>query len=175
MDTISRENNSMLPVGAIVVGVLALLLGVFALVQASKANKAVVDHQAKVDKIEGIEGQVGGIAASTEKNARDVKSLFNTTQDAITNQIAPRLGALEASVTKLEAAAARPVVASGGKKAGEPVVAGPGEYIVKTGDSSGAKIARDHGISLADLMAVNPTVNWSKLKVGDRLKMPAKK
>ena len=30
MDTISRENNSMLPVGAIIVGVIALLLGGYA-------------------------------------------------------------------------------------------------------------------------------------------------
>ena len=38
-----------------------------------------------------------------------------------------------------------------------------------------AKIARDHGVSLPDLMAVNPGVNWSKLKVGDKLKLPQKR
>ena len=73
----------------------------------------------------------------------------------------------------MEEAAKKPVPTAGGKKGGEPVTAGPGEYIVKAGDVSGAKIARDHGVSLADLQAVNPSVNWNKLKIGDKLKMPS--
>ena len=36
----------------------------------------------------------------------------------------------------------------------------------------GAKTA---GVSLADLQAVNPGVDWTKLKVGQKLKLPAKK
>ena len=41
MDTISRENNSsMLPVGGIVIGVLALLIGGYAAISLSKVNKA---------------------------------------------------------------------------------------------------------------------------------------
>ncbi|MEO5961526.1 MAG: LysM domain-containing protein [Opitutaceae bacterium] len=175
MDTISRENNSMLPVGGIVVGVLGLLLGVFALVQATKANNAVKEHQTKIDKIEGIETQVGSLATSVDKTSNYAKSVYKEVENALANQVAPRLGSLESAVAKLEAAATKPVATNNSKKGGEPAVAGPNEYIVKSGDSSGAKIARDHGIPLPDLMAVNPSVNWSKLKPGDRLKMPAKK
>ena len=43
MDTISRENNSMLPVGGIIVGVIALLLGGYAAISLSKVNKALAD------------------------------------------------------------------------------------------------------------------------------------
>ena len=54
-------------------------------------------------------------------------------------------------------------------------MAGPGEYVVKPGDVSGMKIATNLGVSLHDLMDVNPSVNWTKLKVGDKLKVPQKK
>jgi LysM repeat protein len=53
------------------------------------------------------------------------------------------------------------------------VVAGPGEYVVRSGDSF-AKIARSQGVSIADLTAVNPGVNSSKLQPGQKLKLPKK-
>jgi LysM repeat protein len=82
---------------------------------------------------------------------------------------------LQASVTKLEEAAKKPVVADkGGKKSGEPVVAGPNEYVVKPGDG-GSKIAKATGFSTKDIEAVNPGLNWSKLSIGQKLKLPAKK
>jgi LysM repeat protein len=65
------------------------------------------------------------------------------------------------------------VAAPGKKGSAGPVVAGPGEYVVKAGDS-GAKIARANGCSLTDLQKVNPNVNWTKLKPGDKIKLPAK-
>eukprot|EP01012_Entosiphon_sulcatum_P058033 TRINITY_DN81962_c0_g1_i1.p3 TRINITY_DN81962_c0_g1~~TRINITY_DN81962_c0_g1_i1.p3 ORF type:complete len:178 (-),score=44.01 TRINITY_DN81962_c0_g1_i1:222-755(-) len=177
MDTISRENNSMLPVGGIVVGVIGLLLGGIALLQISKVNKTLADHQAKVDLVDGIKSQAETAAAAAEKASKDGVGLARQTQDAFT-QVGGELGKINAAITKLEEAAKKPapVVADkkGGKSSG-PVVAGPGEYVVKAGDVSGTKIAKAHGVSLQDLMAVNPGVNWSKLKVGDKLKLPAKK
>jgi LysM repeat protein len=62
----------------------------------------------------------------------------------------------------------------GGKGGGAPVVAGPGEYIVKSGDT-GSKIARANGCTLGELESVNPGANWTHLKVGDKLKLPEKK
>jgi LysM repeat protein len=61
------------------------------------------------------------------------------------------------------------------KKGGKsgPAVAGPGEYVVKAGDG-GAKIAKASGVSLSDLQAVNPGVDWTKLKVGQKVKLPKK-
>lgn len=176
MDTISRENNSMLPVGSIIVGVVALLLGGFALVQASKANKVLADHQAKIDKIDDIDQKATQAASASDKNARDVKQLTDQTQNAFTT-VSGVISNLQASVTKLEEAAKKPAPAAGKKgSAGgaSTAVAGPDEYIVKSGDS-GAKIARANGVSLADLKAVNPDVNWSKLHVGQKVKLPAKK
>ncbi len=174
MDTISRENNSMLPVGSIIVGVVALLLGGFALVQASKANKALADHQTKIDKIDSIEQQVANATSAAEKGSRDLKTFSDSTQTAF-NTVSGIIANLQGSVTKLEEQAKKPAPAAAGKKGGgAPAVAGPDEYLVKKGDS-GAKIARDHGVSLADLQAVNPGVNWNKLGSGQKIKLPAKK
>ena len=39
MDTISRENNSMLPVGGIIVGVIALLLGGYSAIWMARARQ----------------------------------------------------------------------------------------------------------------------------------------
>lgn len=176
MDTISRENNSMLPVGGIVVGVIGLLLGGIALLQISKVNKTLADHQAKVDLVDGIKSQAETAAAAAEKASKDGVGLARQTQDAFT-QVGGELGKINAAITKLEEAAKKPapVVADkkGGKSSG-PVVAAPGEYVVKSGDT-GAKIARANGVALADLIAVNPGVNWNKLGANQKVKLPAKK
>ncbi|HWL17110.1 MAG TPA: LysM domain-containing protein, partial [Opitutus sp.] len=142
-------------------------------IKASSLQKAVATHEEKVGKIDSLESQVGGIQASVDKSARDVNSLSRTTQDAF-NTVAADLGNIHASLTKLEDAQKKqPAVAAskGGSK--EPAVAGPDEYVVKSGDT-GSKIARAQGISLADLLAVNPGVNWNALHAGQKIKLPKK-
>jgi LysM repeat protein len=174
MDTISRENNSMLPVGAIIVGVIALLLGGYAVITLSKVNKAIEAHDAKLARVESIESAASSAAAAADKAAKDVQGLTRSTQDAF-NQVGGELGNLRGSITKLEDAAKKaPVVAGAAKKSSGPAVAGPDEYIVKPGDG-GTKIAKANGVSLNDLTAVNPGVEWTKLKPGQKLKLPAKK
>lgn len=175
MDTISRENNSMLPVGGIIVGVIALLLGGYSALTLSKVNRAIAEAQPKIDKIDGMESQLATASAAMEKAdkaGRDLQSLQRSMQDAF-NQVGTELVNMRASVTKIEESAKKPVVAEKGAKKGEPAVAGPGEYVVKKGDG-GASIARANGVSLADLQAVNPGVNWTKLAIGQKLKLPKK-
>ncbi|MBI4624790.1 MAG: LysM peptidoglycan-binding domain-containing protein [Verrucomicrobia bacterium] len=171
MDTISRENNSMLPVGGIIVGAIGLLLGGLALVQVSKVNKTVAEHQLKVDKVDAIEGQAGAAAAAAEKAKNDVAALQRSTQTAF-DTVGPELARLSGALTKLEEAAKKPaaVAAKGG---GGPVVAGPGEYVIKGGDTF-SKIATAQGLRPADIAAVNPGVDSSKLKVGQKIKLPKK-
>jgi LysM repeat protein len=173
MDTISRENNSMLPVGGIIVGVIGLLLGGYAAISLSKTNKIVAEHQVKIDKVDGIEAQAGAAAASADKAKSDILALQRSTQAAFDQQVGPALATLREDVTKIQESMKKPAPVAGKKGSGEPAVAGPGEYVVKAGDS-GAKIARANGCSLSDLQAVNPGVNWTKLKVGDKVKLPKK-
>ncbi len=174
MDTISRENNNLLPIGGILVGLVGVVLGGIALAQASKANKGVADHQPKIEKVDAIEAQVGSASAAAEKAGKDVRDLTRSTQEAF-NAVGGKLGEFQTSITKLEDAMKKPVVAAAaGKKGGGPAVAGPGEYLVKAGDG-GTKIAKSLGVSIQDLQAVNPGVNWNKLAVGQKLKVPSKR
>ena len=172
MDTISRENNSMLPVGGIIVGAIALLLGAYAAITLSKVNKTLGEHDAKIAKVDAVEATANQAVDATQKLEKKYTELRNQTQGGF-DQIGPIIGNLQASVTKLEEAAKKPVVAEKGKK-GEPAVAGPGEYIVKSGDG-GTKIATKLGVSITALQEVNPGVNWNKLSVGQKLKVPSKK
>ncbi len=87
------------------------------------------------------------------------------------NQLGTELATLDEKVKHIEES--HVAKAAKGPK-GEPAVAGPGEYIVKPGDT-GAKIARANGVSLSDLTSVNPGVSWTHLKVGEKLKLPEKK
>ncbi len=175
MDTISRENNSMLPVGGIIVGVIALLLGGYSAITLSKVNRQLAEHDTKVGEIEALKAQVSTAADSGAKAARDVQGLQRSMQDAF-NQVGPELARLGGEVTKLQEAAKKPAPApettkGGATKKGGPVEAGPGEYVIKSGDTL-AKVARAKNISLADLQAVNPGVNSSALKVGQKIKLP---
>lgn len=172
MDTISRENNSMLPVGGIIVGVIGLLLGGYAAISLSKVNKALADHQAKIEKIDGIEQAANAAAAAGEQNKKDIRSLTGSTQETVT-QIGNMLSDHATRLTKIEEAAKKPAAAAA-KKGGGEVVAGPGEYVVKKGDT-GMKIAGSLGVKLADLQKVNPDVNWNKLSAGQKVKVPAKR
>ncbi|MCB1105986.1 MAG: LysM peptidoglycan-binding domain-containing protein [Opitutaceae bacterium] len=171
MDTISRENNSMLPVGGIIVGVIGLLLGGYSAIKLSSVNRTLAAHEEKMARFDTLESQVSTASAASEKATRDLGALTRSTQDAF-NQVGAELGNLRGSITKLEESAkAAPVKTA--KAGGAPAVAGPDEYIVKSGDT-GAKIARAQGIALSDLLAVNPGVNWNRLDVGQKLKLPKK-
>jgi LysM repeat protein len=176
MDTISRENNSMLPVGGIIVGVIALLLGGYAAITLSKVNKTLTEQEAKLAKIDAIEGAANAAAENAAKASKQYSELRGQTQAGF-DQIGPIIGNLQAAVTKLEDAAKAKAAPAGDKtgkngKKGEPVTAGPGEYVVKAGDT-GMKIASAHHVSVSDLTAVNPGINWSKMKPGDKIKLPS--
>jgi len=171
MDTISRENNSMLPVGGIIVGVVALALGLYSAVSISKVKTQLNAQQEKVDKIDDIASQVSAASAKGDSANARVDALQKSTQDAVTT-IGNAIGETKAEIAKLEESSKRP--ARGAAHGGGPVVAGPGEYVVKSGDT-GARIARANGCSVADLLAVNSGIDWKHLKVGQKVKLPEKK
>ena len=163
----------MLPVGGIIVGVIGLLLGGYSAIKLSSVNRTLAAHEEKMARFDTLESQVSTSSAASEKATRDLGALTRSTQDAF-NQVGAELGNLRGSITKLEESAkAAPVKAASSRNGGAPAVAGPDEYIVKSGDT-GAKIARAQGVTLADLLAVNPDVNWNRLGVGQKIKLPKK-
>jgi LysM repeat protein len=173
MDTISsRESGgSPLPLVGVIAGVLGLVLGIVALVKISTANKTLADHQAKVDLVDGIGSKADAAAADASKANTGLSTLSRSMQTTV-NQIGENLGTINGRLDKLEEAQKKAAVAPAAKGGG-PVVAGPGEYVIKPGDTF-AKIARAQGFALADLQAVNSGVNPNALKVGQKIKLPKK-
>jgi LysM repeat protein len=160
-------------VGGVIIGVVALIVGGVAAFKLSAVNRELAAQAEKVAKIDDIASQVASAAAASDKAAHDIQSLQGSTQAAV-NQLGTELATIDEKIKHIEETHAAHTTAKGGKGGGEPAVAGPGEYIVKAGDS-GAKIARANGVSLADLTSVNPGISWSHLKIGEKLKLPEKK
>ncbi len=171
MDTISRENNSVLPIAGVILGAVAIIIGGYAVVSASKLRTKLETDQVEIDKIEDLSSQVSSAAAAADKADKDVAAFGRQTQDAFT-AVGNTIGTIQASISKLEESQKRP--AAHGAHGASTAVAGPGEYIVKSGDT-GRKIAHANGVTVADLIAVNPEIDWKHLKVGQKVKLPEKK
>jgi len=112
---------------------------------------------------------VVGVAGLTAMLIQGCKreQVTETTPPPDTNTVA----AVDTNTPSVEASnppvAAPPVVAP----APVPEAAGT-EYVVVKGDSL-AKIAKKHGVTLSALKAANPGVEPTKLKVGQKLSIPA--
>jgi len=169
MDTISRESNSSyLPVAGVLVGVLALIIAAAALIKANSVGKKVPDGLA--DRLASVESSSSNASSAADKANANIAKLQSSVQSAF-DSIGPEIGNIKASIAKLEEAAKARVVApkAVGAKGGEPKVAGPGEYVVKPGDT-GTKISKATGVSVAELETANPGIDWRHLRVGQTIK-----
>ena len=157
--------------GGVIVGAVALIIGGYAAVSLSHVKATLAAQADKVARIDDIASQVSSAAAASDKAARDITTLQNSTQAAV-NQLGTELATIDEKLKHMEEV--HVAKAAKGGKGGEPAVAGPGEYIVKPGDTF-SKIARANGTTIAALSEVNPGVTSSKLRVGQKLKLPEKK
>ncbi len=168
MDTISRESNSSyLPVAGVLVGGLALILGIVALIKVGSLSKRVPEDLQ--DKLTSLDSDTRNAAAAADKASKDIVKVANDTQVAF-NSIGPAITALQESVKKIEdSAKARAAVHAAHANGDTAAAPGPGEYVVKPGDT-GTKIAKDTGVSISQLETLNPGIDWKHLKVGQKLK-----
>ncbi len=173
MDTISRENNSVLPIVGVGAGVLALILAAVALVKISSAKtdltKLIDDN---TNRVSAVESQVSSSAATVEQTRNLANRLQTDTQNAFT-AVAEQLGAIRGEVAKVQEALTKAPKAAAGGSTKAAAVAGPGEYIVKKGDLP-SKIAKANGVSVEALKAANPNVAWNRLAIGQKIKLPTK-
>jgi LysM repeat protein len=170
MDTISRENNSMLPAIGVAVGAVALLLSAYSAINLSKVKTELAAHEDKLAGLPDIASQASAAAAKADAVNTNLNKIASETQGAFT-AVGTEIGNLKGEIAKLEESHKAGPAARGGH--GGPAVAGPGEYVVKPGDTL-AKIARGNGVSLSDLQSVNPGVDSKHLKPGQKLKVPQK-
>jgi LysM repeat protein len=169
MDTISRENNSMLPAIGVAVGAVALLLSAYSAINLSKVKTTLAAHEDKLAGLPDIASQASAAAAKADAVNTTLTQKLTEIQTAF-NAVGTEMGTMRAEIAKLdEPHKAGPI----GRGHGGAAVAGPGEYVVKPGDSL-AKIARANGVSLGDLESVNPGVDSKHLKIGQKVKIPQK-
>jgi LysM repeat protein len=172
MDTISRDSStSYLPIAGAIVGVIALIIGGVALVKVSSLSKRVPEDLP--EQLQKLDTSAQSAITAADKANKGVESLQRSTQAAF-DSVGPEIAKIKDSVTKLEEAAkAREAARSVKGKGGAPAVAGPGEYIVKPGDT-GTKIAKATGVSLEALEAANPGIDWRRLHIGQTVKTGGK-
>jgi LysM repeat protein len=169
MDTISRENNSMLPAIGVAVGAVALLLSAYSAINLSKVKVTLAAHEDKLAGLPDIASQASAASAKADAVNTTLTQKMTEVQTAF-NAVGTEIGTLKAEITKIEETHK---AGPSGHGHGGMAVAGPGEYVVKPGDSL-AKIARANGVSLGDLESVNPGVDSKHLKIGQKIKLPQK-
>jgi len=171
MDTISRESNtSYAPIAAVIVGLLALVLSIVGLVKISAINREVAKVKDLPARVDTIQNDVRSAVSSADSAKTNVTNLANQTQRAF-DTVTAELGNLRTSVNKIEMAGAPKASSSSSGSSSAAATAEPGTYIVKSGDT-GVQIAKANGVSLSDLMGANPDVDWRRLKVGQKIKLP---
>ena len=170
MDTISRDSNtSYAPIAAVIVGLLALVLSIVGLVKISALNKKAAALDDLSARVETVQNDARNAVSSSDSAKSSVNQLATQTQRAF-DTVTAELGNLRTSVNKIEMGAPKPSSGSGSSAAAN-ATAEPGTYIVKSGDT-GVKIARDNNVTLTALMGANPDVDWNRLKVGQKIKLP---
>ena len=174
MDTLSRDSNSsgsVLPLVGVIAGALALILSATALFKLSTLQKTVTAHDEAINtKLPALESTINAAAAKTDA---DIKSLRTGVQSAL-DQVGGEIGTINAKLTKIEDAMKKPAPAAGGKAG---VVTGTvdanGNYSVAPGDTI-SKIARKFATKIDTIEAENPGLDPTKLKVGQKIKIPKK-
>jgi LysM repeat protein len=148
-----------------------LVLSATALFKLSTLQKTVTAHDEAINtKLPALESSINAASAKTEA---DIKSLRTGIQSAL-DQVGGEIGTINAKLTKMEEAMKKPAPAAGGKAG---VVTGTvdanGNYSVAPGDTL-AKIARKFATKIDSLEAENPGLDPTKLKVGQKIKIPKK-
>lgn len=172
MDTISRENNpSVLPFVGVGVGVLGCILALVAFVKAGQVKKLSAEVEDLKNQVQSVSGDISAARDTANRANSYATNLAKQTQSGF-DQMTASMETMRQDINKL--ATARPAAAPAAKdgKGATASKPGPGgEYTVKAGDYP-AKIARAHGVSTSDLMAANPGLDPTKLKVGQKINLP---
>lgn len=176
MDTLSRDSstssNSILPLAGVILGAISLVVGIFAMVNANKLKATVTAQADEIARIGTIENEM---RASASKSETDLRNLRDGVQNALT-QVGTEIGAIRTQMTKMEEQMkARPAPATGGGKAGAAptgVRNADGTYTIAAGDTL-AKVATKFGLRLDAILAENPGIEPSRLRVGQKVRLPA--
>jgi LysM repeat protein len=158
-DSISSSSESKLP---LIVGIVAVALGVSGLVLALKAKGEATEAKKAVEVISGSVAELSG-QITAKANTSDVAALSGSL-DQFKADSKATFDTLQAEVAKIGSAKAKATTTNG-----KAAVAGNGEYIIAKGDLLGT-IAKKLGTSVKSLQDLNPGINPNNLKVGSKIK-----
>ncbi len=168
MDGSSSSLGSYVVTGLAIIGIAlggsALYVGLNGRSGVSQQNDRISEVEQKVDRLGGatdeLQGQIRGLYNQTRTQLDGLANQLNALREDVkpTAPTTPATGSVEPAVG---GQAAPPVPPSEGGKT----------YTVRAGDYP-AKIAKEHGITVAALMKANPGLKPEKLKVGQPIKLP---
>ena len=157
----SSSSESKLP---LIVGILGFALGAAGLVLGIKAKGAA---QLASDEAAGAKTSVAELGAALAGKAnKDEVVAIAADLAATKQQTSENEKALAEQITALQKVATAKPAAGSGKSAAP---AGPGEHAVAKGETLSG-IAKKAGISLKALQDLNPGVDATKLRIGQKLK-----
>jgi LysM repeat protein len=113
-------------------------------------------------------------APDTNTASTDTSNLPPVTAAGISNAVAnpQQPASQQPQVTQAPQPPAQPLPPATAAAAAPPAATGVSEYVIASGDTLGA-LARKNGITLKALMDANPGVNPKKLKIGQKVEIPA--
>ena len=174
-----------IPIG---IGILGIIIGGLALIIAFVVRGKVDRFTTKVDSdIEEIHATVSkaaaeqGIGGEGSKDAEALRQELSLLRE----EMARKFEALEQKDKSLEDAVvainnrvngrrpAAPVPVNSGTTTGSSAAApASGEYVIQNGDTF-TKIAKKVGCKVSELTALNPDIEPARLRVGQKIKVPA--
>ncbi len=164
------ENDSISPSSSesklpLIVGILAFALGAAGLVLGLKAKSAAEAASVAAGESKTSVAELGAAVAG-KANSADVQAiaadLAATKQSTEANE-----KALAEQIAALQKVANAPKASAGAGKSATPP--GPGEHAVAKGETL-SSIAKKSGISLKAIQDLNPGVDATKLRIGQKLK-----
>lgn len=161
-----------MPMAGVILGAIALLLGIFTMVKATKVEKAVTAQGDEIAKIASLESEVRSAAAKSENDLRNLREAVQKAFNDVTTTFADVNGKL----AKMEEAMKKPAPAPAGAKAGAAaaptgVMNPDGTYTVAAGDNL-TRIAAKFGQRVDAILAENPGLEPTRLRVGQKIRIP---
>lgn len=152
------------------------------------AEARFAEMAAQLESVEERLGNMGSAQVAIQRNSRETREQTQRAFEGVSREVSANRSQLNETTSRLEelmeqlqsggvrrTSAAASGEGSGAADSGEgpPAVAPPpdGVHVVESGDTL-SKIAASYGISLAELMAANPSVDPRRMRVGQHIVIP---
>ncbi len=161
-----------MPMAGVILGAIALVLGIFTMVKANNTQKAVAAQSDEIAKLTNLENDMRAASAKSETDLRNLRTEVQRAFDGVSTTF----NDINAKLAKIEEAMKKPAPATAGAKGGAtPVPTGTvnadGTYTVAAGDTPIA-ISRKLGVKLDALLAENPGLEPRNLRPGQKIRVP---